>query len=282
MPPNLLRLLDTIIDPYFTMMVVYIPICFGVYAMNSNTSIQENYKRFDETPTTSLGYRYILVGEITVAGLLLFEAIIDTISNTSSFLSAEGCLANISILMSLLVSGITIFFSAVPNNNRYFIFAITDARLLVIIGAILSYAYHSGRGIWRCRYLYASAYAGGAGLIIEISNALDGNTEISIVSMTLQAMCTVGIIGSYFRWIHYLINERNSRKITRNEWNCTIYMALGIGIMLVQWALTEIFDYKTVADCSEEYLICVEVTITTFVVIQFIKQEFSGKNRINK
>eukprot|EP01041_Mallomonas_annulata_P013634 gene13634-28954_t len=213
---------NTIIDPYFIMLAIYIPICFGVY-LNSNSS-----SHFDETPPTPLEYRYILVGEFTVSGLLLVEATLDAISNKSIFFSADGCLVNFSILMSLLISSSAIFFSTTTNNDRYFIFAVIDTRLALILGAVLSYSYHNGREIWRSRYLYASICFGGVGLILEISNALDGNTEISTVSMTLQAM--------------------------------------------LQWALTEIFDYKTVADCSQENLICVEVTITTFVVIQFLYQ----------
>eukprot|EP01041_Mallomonas_annulata_P013751 gene13751-29244_t len=269
-----------IIDPYSIMLIMYIPICLGVYS-NSNNSIQENDEQLYTIHESSLEYRYILIVEMTIAGLLLVEALIDAISNTSNLLSSEGSLVNISILTSLLIGSITIFFSAIPNNNLYFIFAIIETRLILIFGAILSYSYHYGQGIWRSRYMIASAYLGGAGFVLQTSDALY-NGEISSAATGLQAISTIAFVMSYLRWTRYLINERNSRKITRNEWNCTTYMAVGIITMLIEWALGAIFDINTVADCSEQFLICVEVSITAFVVIQFLYQTRVLRKEYNK
>eukprot|EP01041_Mallomonas_annulata_P001510 gene1510-2911_t len=216
-------------DPYYAMVGLLIPVCLALYA---TTSFHEYDKSLDINSMMSLNYRYILVCEMTIASLLLVEAITDGLSNTSSMFAAEGSLINISILLSLLIGSSTIFFSAIPNNDYYLIFSINETRLLLLVGAISSYSYRYGRYLWRCRFLFLSAFLAGIGCAMKISDAIY-HSSLNFAGMVLQAIFTI-ILGLYFlRWLKYLKSE-------------------------------------------------IEVTVTSFVVIQFLYQTRVIRRESNK
>eukprot|EP01041_Mallomonas_annulata_P014164 gene14164-30153_t len=198
-----------VIDPYSVMVLVLVPLCLitGVFINTSRTTVGGEVPLIISS-INSLEYRYILVGEITMATLLLVEAATDILSNSSCMFSVQGSLVNIAVLISLLI-------------------------------------------------------ASGIGCFLQILDAKD-HADLHFTGSILQMIFSISIGIAYLRWIRYLILENSNRTITTNEWNCTIYMALGIIAVILQWIISIIFNVRSIEGMSLPYLICMEASVSSF------------------
>eukprot|EP01041_Mallomonas_annulata_P009199 gene9199-19070_t len=223
-PRRLLGIFD--IDLYPFLLVIFVTLCLVTGLCKNSIDIISEQQAESVVSMHSLDYRYVLVGEITIATLLLVEASIDFFSNAIRIHSVKGSMVNFAILITILVGSTIIFFAAIPNSDYYLIFVFRETRFVLVVGAILSYSHRVGKHIWRCRFLLISTIIGAIGCYLQI----------------FQDMSRTNIDDP------------------------------GIVTLFVQWIMANVFDVKSLDRMNVPYLISVEVSFTSFVVIQFLYQ----------
>eukprot|EP01041_Mallomonas_annulata_P012689 gene12689-26721_t len=208
-----------IFDPYTITILLCLP-AFLIVGTSENIAEAADDKESPQVVSSmnSLEYRYILVSEMTIAILLLVEAVIDTLSKMRQK-AAEGCFINMSILMLLLISSTVIFFVSIPKNHYYDILVIYEMRVVLILGVVLVYAYHYGGHIWRSPYLFVGAVGGATGCLLQTYDPMN-IAGIHFIGGIFQAIFTVILLFYCIRWFKFIIETSKLRILTANEWNC--------------------------------------------------------------
>eukprot|EP01041_Mallomonas_annulata_P004798 gene4798-9567_t len=262
---------------------IFLPLCILIGVV-----VSKDYHKIandgDDVPIVILsmnspGYKYFLVSEMTVATMMLLDAAIDNLSNDfHNIFSSKGSLVNICLLISTVLGSSINFFVCIHNEDYVLLNTVLGSRLIFINCAIFSYAYRYGHQIWRSRVLIITSLTGCLGILLKvISLAMNKHfnyhdKQIDLISVVLSVIFRLVFMLLCFRWYWYLKQESKSRQITSDEWNCTIYITLGLLLTIILWIYGIITNSTTIINFSVPFLIGIEVVLTLFVVCQAMHQ----------
>eukprot|EP01041_Mallomonas_annulata_P012051 gene12051-25250_t len=199
---DILKKSHVIVDYYSGIAIVFSLLCLLMKPI-LNQSYYENERNQPIPPVipnmASIEFRYILVAEMSICGLLILNAAIDAMSDSRSIFSSKGALINLSILGCVLFSGASNFYIAVPNGDYLLMYSLYLARLIFIPATICSYVYRYGKSIWQSPLLIFLVVLAGVGCVLKVV-LMTKNDAKSSTSGSIGITATVcQLLGSMAR-----------------------------------------------------------------------------------
>eukprot|EP01041_Mallomonas_annulata_P000649 gene649-1252_t len=179
----------------------------------------------------------------------------------------------------------TIVLSSMYSNGfKYMLVAEMTIAILLLLDVFI---YHLSKmrnmfttkgSLINISVLLALLTASGTGTFLRIATMAQYDTNSSttgvlgVCSMVGQVSCSATLGITCLRWYYHLYKESRRREITDDEWNCTIYVTLGMTTIFIIYILLSVFGAPMLKDFTESILVAVEVAFTSFAVAQAFHQ----------
>mmetsp|Transcript_10111 Transcript_10111/g.10197 ORF Transcript_10111/g.10197 Transcript_10111/m.10197 type:complete len:764 (+) Transcript_10111:179-2470(+) len=251
---------------------IFLGFCTAIICLVLGTcTFYQSSKQKLESPIVhnmnSINFKYSLVIEMSISIFIILDVIIGHVSRTTQMFSHTES-GVIVIVLSLLLSSGAIFLYSIPNNDYISMLGIQQARIIIITVATCIIARKYDKKMWTSPMLMIFAFIGCfVAVLIIIPNPI-----LVIVGQITGVIVFIGILGYIMRWFWYIRMASLSRKITRDEWSCTMITVLYVVFIIGISIPSVVYRFPSYTESSVVYLVNMEILFTFFITAVAMQQ----------